>query len=55
MPLHSRLAEVNQADIEQLIAEQTQEGPHLEFKREFPGVWDSGAKHEFLERVMHFC
>ncbi|WP_072633180.1 AlbA family DNA-binding domain-containing protein [Pandoraea sputorum] len=55
MPLPFKLFEANQADLEQLIAERAQEGPHLDFKRELPSVWDNGARHELLADVSAFA
>lgn len=55
MSLPSNLLETTQADIERLIADRTQEGPHLDFKRDLPGVWDNSAKHELLADVTAFA
>jgi hypothetical protein len=46
MPLPSKLVKTTQAHLEQLIEERVQEGSHVEFKRELPGAWNDGAKHE---------
>jgi hypothetical protein len=55
MSLPSNLSELTQADLEQLVRVQTQEGPHLDFKRELPAQWDTAAKHEFLADVSAFA
>lgn len=46
MPLLTDLQAITEADLQRLVAEHEQEGPHLEFKRETPRP-DNGARHEF--------
>ncbi|WP_158219409.1 MULTISPECIES: helix-turn-helix domain-containing protein [unclassified Achromobacter] len=41
--------------LEQLISEQTQEGPNLDLKRQLPTAWDGGAKHELFADVSAFA
>ena len=48
MTLPNDLLTTAQAHIEQLVADQTREGPHLDFKRDLPTAWNDAAKHEFL-------
>lgn len=55
MPIPSKLVETTQVHLQQLIADQVQEGPHVEFKRELPATWDSGAKHDLLADVSAFA
>ncbi|WP_179101575.1 AlbA family DNA-binding domain-containing protein [Burkholderia pseudomallei] len=55
MPLPHKLIETNQAHLEQLITEQVQEGPHVDFKRELPAAWDNGAKHDLYADVSAFA
>lgn len=55
MALPANLRETTQAHLESLIADQTQEGPHLDFKRELPAQWDNATKHEFLADVSAFA
>ncbi len=55
MSLPRDLLETAQEDIQRLIADRVQEGPHLEFKRELPITWDSSAKHELLADVTAFA
>lgn len=50
MPLPTSLQVAAEADLQRLIAEHEQEGPHLEFKRETPRA-DNGARHEFAADV----
>jgi hypothetical protein len=44
------LQTVSEAELQRLVTEQEQEGPHLEFKRETPRA-DNGARHEFAADV----
>jgi predicted HTH transcriptional regulator len=53
MPLPSRLSDVTQAHLEQLIGEA--EGQHLDFKRELPINWDQEAKKRFMSDVVAFA
>lgn len=55
MSIPSKLADTTQADLQQLIASQVQEGPHVDFKRELPGAWDGAAKHELYADVSAFA
>lgn len=55
MTLPENLLALTQADIEQLVADQTREGPHLDFKRDFPTAWNDAAKHEFLADATAFA
>lgn len=55
MTLPENLLALTQADIEQLVADQTCEGPHLDFKRDFPTAWNDAAKHEFLADATAFA
>lgn len=50
MPLPTDLQAITEADLQRLVAEHEQEGPHLEFKRETPRP-DNGARHEFAADV----
>jgi len=55
MTLPENLRALTQAHIEQLIADQTREGSHLDFKRDFPILWNDAAKHEFLADATAFA
>jgi predicted HTH transcriptional regulator len=55
MTLPSNLLSATQAHIDQLVAEQASEGPHLDFKRELPSTWNDAAKHEFLADATAFA
>lgn len=55
MTLPENLLATTQAHIEQLVADQTREGPHLDFKRDFPTAWNDAAKHEFLADATAFA
>lgn len=55
MPLPSKLVDTTQAHLAQLIQEQTQEGPHVDFKRQLPAAWNDGAKHELYADVSAFA
>jgi Putative DNA-binding domain len=55
MPLPSKLADVTQVHLEQLVAESASEGSHLEFKRDLSIIWNQEAKHEFLADVSAFA
>lgn len=55
MSLPAKLIDTAQADIEQLVTEQAVEGPHLDFKRDYPSTWDNATKHEFLADVSAFA
>lgn len=55
MPLPSKIVDVTQLHLEQLLADSTAEGSHLEFKRDLPINWDQGTKHEFLADVSAFA
>lgn len=55
MTLPENLLATTQAHLEQLVADQTREGPHLDFKRDFPTAWNEAAKHEFLADATAFA
>ncbi len=55
MPLPARLLDITQSDIERLVVDRVQEGPHLDFKRELPSAWDDKAKHRFMADVTAFA
>ena len=55
MTLPNDLSSITQAHIEQLVADQTREGPHLDFKRDLPTAWNDAAKHEFLADTTAFA
>lgn len=55
MTLPSDLFAIEQAHIEQFVAEKTREGPHLDFKRDLPVAWNDAAKHEFLADATAFA
>jgi hypothetical protein len=55
MTLPENLLAITQAHIEQLVADQTREGPHLDFKRDLPTAWNDASKHEFLADATAFA
>lgn len=55
MTLPNDLSSITQAHIEQLVADHTREGPHLDFKRDLPTAWNDAAKHEFLADTTAFA
>lgn len=55
MTLPENLLATTQAHIQQLVVDQTREGPHLDFKRDFPTAWNDAAKHEFLADATAFA
>jgi hypothetical protein len=55
MTLPSNLLAITQAHIEQLVVDQTREGPHLDFKRDLPTAWNDATKHEFLADTTAFA
>ena len=55
MTLPARLADTTQADIDRLVATSAQEGPHLDFKRDFPTRWDNETKVKVLADVIAFA
>ena len=55
MTLPYDLLAIAQAHIEQLVVDQTREGPHLDFKRDLPAAWNDAAKHEFLADTTAFA
>lgn len=55
MSLPNNLLETAQSDIQRLIADRVQEGPHLDFKRELPLAWDASVKQELLADVTAFA
>jgi len=55
MTLPNDLSSIEQVHIEQLVADQVREGPHLDFKRDLPTAWNDAAKHEFLADTTAFA
>lgn len=55
MAIPSDLSTTTQSHLDQLVADRTREGHAIDFKREFPPVWDSTAKHEFLADATAFA
>jgi hypothetical protein len=55
MTLPNDLLSITQEHIEQLVADQIREGPHLDFKRDLPAAWNDSAKHEFLADTTAFA
>ncbi|MGA4005805.1 helix-turn-helix domain-containing protein [Ralstonia nicotianae] len=55
MAIPTKLADTTQAHLDQLVTNQEQEGPHLDFKRELPVNWDAGAKHDFFADASAFA
>lgn len=55
MTLPVRLIDTTQADIECLIASGATEGPHQDFKRDFPTRWDNETKARVLADVTSFA
>lgn len=55
MALPQNLLTVTVADLAQLVADQTSEGPHIEFKRDLPVHWNAEARQEFLADVSAFA
>lgn len=55
MALPANIRDVTQPDLERLVADQAQEGPHLDFKRDLPTNWDNSAKNEFVADVSAFA
>lgn len=55
MTLPNDLSSITQAHIEQLVADQVREGPHLDFKRDLPTAWNDAAKHELLADTTAFA
>lgn len=53
--LPAKLTDATQADLERLISDGVQEGPHIDFKRDLPATWDNSAKSEFLADVSAFA
>ncbi len=53
--LPTNLYETTQAHLEQMIRDQVQEGPNLDFKRELPPAWDDKAKVRFIADVVAFA
>lgn len=53
--LPANVLQTTQAHLEQLIAAQAQEGPHLDFKRDLPAVWDDRSKVKFMADVTAFA
>jgi Putative DNA-binding domain len=55
MTLPFRLLETTQADIQRLVDTGATEGPHLDFKRDFPTRWDNEHKVKLLADVTAFA
>ena len=55
MTLPKNLLTTTQAQIAQFVSDQTREGPHLDFKRDFPTTWNEATKHEFLADTTAFA
>lgn len=55
MALPSSILDVTQRHLEQLVADRTREGPHLDFKRDFPATWTNEAKHDLLADATAFA
>jgi predicted HTH transcriptional regulator len=55
MALPENLLATTQTHLQQLVADQSREGPHLDFKRDFPIAWNDAAKHEFLADATAFA
>ncbi len=55
MTLPVNLRDTTQAHLEQLVTDQAQEGPHLDFKRDLPSNWDASAKNEFVADITAFA
>jgi len=55
MALPARLTDTVQADIDRLIATGASEGPHQDFKRDFPIRWDNETKVKVLADVTAFA
>lgn len=55
MTIPTKLTNTTQADLERLISDMVQEGPHIDFKRDLPAAWDNSAKSEFLADVSAFA
>ncbi len=53
--LPANLLQTTQADLNQLIADQAQEGPHIDFKRDLPPAWDDRSKVKFMADVTAFA
>lgn len=53
--LPADILQTTQAHLDQLIAAQAQEGPHLDFKRELPAAWDDRSKVKFIADVTAFA
>jgi hypothetical protein len=45
MTLPVRLVDTTQEHLERLVGEHAQEGPHLEFKRDFQTNWDAATAY----------
>ncbi|KAF1063378.1 AlbA family DNA-binding domain-containing protein [Burkholderia gladioli] len=55
MPIPSKLSDTTQAHLEQVIAEQTQEGSHVDLKRQLPAAWDNSSRHELFADASAFA
>jgi hypothetical protein len=55
MALPANLRDLTQLDLERLVSDQAQEGPHLDLKRDLPTNWDNSAKNEFVADVSAFA
>src|SRR5664280_2307195 len=55
MSLPANLLDATQAHLDELVTSATVEGPHIDFKRDLPAVWDNAARNEFLADVSAFA
>lgn len=55
MSLPENILEIEQSHLELLIADETPEGPHLDFKRALPDAWNDKAKHDLASDASAFA
>ena len=55
MTLPANLLVATQRHLDQFLTDKTCEGPHLDFKRELPAVWNDDAKRELLADATAFA
>lgn len=55
MSLPANLLDATQAHLDELVTSATVEGPHLDFKRDLPVVWDNATRNEFLADTSAFA
>ncbi len=55
MFLPTSLTTTEQADLQRLIDDGVEEGPHIDFKRDLPTSWTDAMKQEFLADVTAFA